>query len=59
MSRLCEEIDDRVTLFLDRRLVRDWLYVWLDATCVKVWESGRIVSAAAIIAVDVSSDGRR
>ena len=51
VSRLCEEIDERVHAFLDRPLEGDWPYVWLDATYVKVREAGRIVSAAAIIAV--------
>ena len=32
VSRLCEEIDDRVKAFLDRPLEGDWRYVWLDAT---------------------------
>ena len=32
VSRLCEEIDDRVKAFLDRPLEGDWPYVWLDAT---------------------------
>jgi putative transposase len=59
VSRLCEEIDERVNAFLDRPLEGDWPYVWLDATYVKVREAGRIVSVAAIIAVGVNSDGRR
>src|SRR5205823_9216785 len=33
--------------------------LWLDATYVKVRASGRIVSVAVIVAVAVSSDGRR
>jgi putative transposase len=59
VSRLCEEIDERVHAFLDRPLEGDWPYVWLDATYVKVREAGRIVSVAAIIAVGVNGDGRR
>ena len=35
VSRLCEEIDDKVKAFLDRPLEGDWPYVWLDATYVK------------------------
>ncbi len=49
VSRLCEEIDERLTAFLDRPLEGDWPYVWLDATYVKLREAGRIVSVAAII----------
>jgi len=59
VSRLCEEIDGKVTAFLNRPLEGDWPYLWLDATYVKVRENGRIVSVAVIVAVAVSSDGRR
>src|ERR1700750_3348306 len=59
VSRLCEEIDERVNTFLNRPLEGDWPYVWLDATYVKVREAGRIVSVAVIIAVGVNGDGRR
>jgi putative transposase len=59
VSRLCEEIDDRVKTFLDRPIEGDWPYLWIDATYVKVRENGRIVSVAVIIAVGVNSDGRR
>jgi transposase-like protein len=59
VSRLCEEIDDKVKAFLDRPLEGDWPYLWIDATYVKTRESGRIVSAAVIVAVGVNSDGRR
>src|ERR1700746_2699989 len=59
VSRLCEEIDERVKAFLDRPLEGDWPYVWLDATYVKVRRNHRIVSVAVIIAVGVNADGRR
>jgi len=59
VSRLCEEIDDKVKAFLDRPIERDWPYLWIDATYVKQREVGRIVSAAVIVAVGVNSDGRR
>src|SRR5512147_2737807 len=59
VSRLCEEIDDKVKAFLDRSLEGDWPYLWIDATYVKVRQSGRIVSVAVIIAVGVNADGRR
>jgi Transposase, Mutator family/Tetratricopeptide repeat len=48
-----------VKVFLSRPIEGDWPYLWIDATYVKVRESGRIVSAAVIIAVGVNSDGRR
>jgi len=59
VSRLCEEIDDKVKAFLSRPIEGDWPYLWIDATYVKVRQSGRIVSVAVIIAVGVNSDGRR
>jgi transposase-like protein len=37
----------------------EWPYLWLDATYLKVRDSGRIVSVAAIIAVAVATEGRR
>jgi transposase-like protein len=59
VSRLCEEIDEKVEAFLNRPREGDWPYLWIDATYVKVRQSGRIVSVAVIIAVGVNSDGRR
>ena len=59
VSRLCEELDERVHTFLDRPIEGDWPYLWIDATYVKVRQNGRIVSVAVIVAVGVNSDGRR
>src|SRR5215212_8540072 len=59
VSRLCKEIDERVSAFLERPLAGEWPYLWLDATYLKVREGGRIVSVAAIIAVAVDTEGRR
>jgi len=59
VSRLCGEIDERVSQFLNRPLEGDWPYLWIDATYVKVREAGRIVSVAVIIAVAVNTDGVR
>ena len=59
VSRLCEEIDERVQAFLNRPLEGDWPFLWLDATYVKLREGGRIVSMAVIVAVAVNTDGRR
>ena len=36
--------------FLKRPLTGEWPYLWLDASYLKVRESGRIVSVAGIIA---------
>src|SRR6202142_3963872 len=59
VSRLCEEIDERVKPFLGRPMEGDWPFVWLDATYLKVRRPCRIVSAAAVIAIVVNGDGRR
>ena len=48
VSRLCEEIDQRVKAFLDRPIEGDWPYLWIDATYVKVRQAGRIVSVAVM-----------
>src|SRR6201989_1424387 len=59
VSRLCEEIDDKLKPFLSRPIEGDWPYLWIDATYVKVRQNGRIVSVAVIVAVGVNRDGRR
>ena len=59
VSRLCSEIDERVTAFLERPLEGDWPYLWIDATYLKVRQNGRVVSVAVIVAVGVNTDGRR
>src|SRR5580658_5052230 len=59
VSRLCEEIDDRVKTFLDRPIEGDWPYLWIDATYVKARENGRVVPKAVIVAVGANTDGRR
>ena len=59
VSRLCEEIDERVRAFLDRPIEGDWPYLWIDATYVKVRSNGRVVPVAVIMAIGVNADGRR
>ena len=43
VSRLCEEIDERVDAFLTRPIEGEWPYLWIDATYLKVRQGGRIV----------------
>src|SRR3712207_5528058 len=57
VSRLCEEIDERVNAFLSRPLEGTWPYLWIDATYVKAREGGRIVSMATIVAVGGETAG--
>lgn len=59
VSRLCEEIDERVNAFLSWPIEGAWPYLWIDATYVKAREAGRIVSLAVIVAVGVNTDERR
>lgn len=59
VSRLCGELDEKVQAFLSRPIEGDWPYLWIDATYIKSREAGRIRSVAVIIAVGVSTDGRR
>src|SRR6202011_659584 len=59
VSKLCKDIDERVNAFLDRPIEGEWPYLWLDATSLKVRDGGRIISVAAIIAVAVTTEGRR
>ncbi len=33
VSRLCEEIDEKVQAFLARPIEGDWPYLWIDAIC--------------------------
>jgi transposase-like protein len=57
--KLCKDIDERVNAFLTHALADEWPYLWLDATYFKVRKGGRIVSVAAIVAVAVTTEGKR
>ena len=59
VSRLVEEIDEKVHAFLNRPIEGDWPYLWIDATYIKARDNGRVVSKAVIIAVGANTDGRR
>lgn len=59
ISQLCQELDERVQAFFTRPLTGEWIYVWLDATYVKVREGGRTIAKAVIIATGVDREGRR
>jgi putative transposase len=59
VSRLCEDIDERVQAFLSRPIEGHWPYLWIDATYLKSRQGGRVVSVAVIGAVGVTTDGRR
>jgi transposase-like protein len=59
VSKLCKDIHKRVNPFLDRPIDGDWPYLWFDAIYLEVRDGGRIVSVAAIIALAVTTEGRR
>jgi transposase-like protein len=43
-----------VKAFLARPIEGDWPYLWIDATCVKVRQQGRIVSVAVMVAFEAA-----
>ena len=57
VSKVCKDIDGWVNAFPDRPIRVKWSYLWLETTYLKVRDGGRIVSAAAIIAVRSSRLG--
>jgi transposase-like protein len=59
VSRLCKELDGRVQQFLERQLSGQYLFLWLDATYLKVRDNGHVVSKAVIVAVGVHEGGCR
>lgn len=59
VSRLCQELDEEVTRFRQRKLDGPYPYCWLDATFVKVRQDQRVVSMAVVIAIGVNADGQR
>ena len=59
VSRICQELDAEVERFRTRRLEGPYPYVWLDATFVKVRQSGKVVSMAVVIAIAVKASGER
>ena len=59
VSRLCEEIDERVHAFLERPLTGEWPYLWLDATYIRSRENGQVESQAVVVATAVNREGQR
>jgi transposase-like protein len=60
VSRICQDIDEDVTELRTRRLDGiPFVYLWLDATYLKVRENRRVVSKAVVIATAVRGDGHR
>ena len=59
VSRLCQELDDQVEQFRNRPLEGQWVYIWLDATYLKVREDARVRNMAMVVAVGVNNEGKR
>lgn len=60
VSRICQDLDEDVAEFRERRLDdTSYPYVFVDATYCKARAGRRVVSQAIVIAVGVASDGRR
>jgi putative transposase len=60
VSRICAELDAEVAAFRGRSLGETaYPYLWLDATYLKVRETGRVVSMAALVAIGVATSGER
>lgn len=59
VSRVCQELDEKVAAFRNRPIEGEFPYVWLDAKAVKVRENDRVVSMAAVVAVGVRNTGDR
>jgi putative transposase len=59
VSRICKDLDSEVEAFRGRPTCGEHPYLWLDASYHHVREDGRVVSMATVVAVGVSSDGRR
>lgn len=59
VSRICQDLDETVQVFRERRLEETYPYVWLDATFPKVREGGRVLGMALVIAIGVKETGER
>ena len=59
MFKLCKDIDEWVSEFLNLPLTGVWPYIGLNATYLKVRHGGRIVPVAAISALAANTEGRR
>ena len=59
VSEACAALDDAVRAFQTRRIESDCLFVMVDATYVKVREERRVASKALMIAIALTSAGRK
>ena len=59
VSRICAELDEEFEAFQQRPLDSGYVYLWLDATYVKVREPGRVCTKAVVVATAVTKEGER
>lgn len=59
VSRMASVLDAEVEDFRNRKLDREYPYIWLDAMYLKVRGGGRVVSRAVLVAFGVNDDGER
>lgn len=59
VSRLCMTLDEDVKAFRERKLDRNYPYLWLDAVYLKVRDGKHVVSKATLVAYGVSEFGER
>jgi putative transposase len=59
VSRLCQSLDDQVSVFRSRRLDAEYPSLWVDARYEHVREDGRVLTMAVVVAYGVRGDGVR
>jgi transposase-like protein len=59
VSNLCEELDGKVQIFLNRKLKERYPYLFIDALYEKIREDGSVGNQAAILAIGVNELGHR
>ena len=59
VSRICQQLDERVEVFRQRPLEGGYPYLWLDAKVERVREPGRVRQKALLVAYGVHETGRR
>jgi len=60
VSEMARSLDEHVEAFRSRDLSEHaFPYLWLDATCIKCRDGGRVVNVAVVIAIGVSMTGHR
>ena len=58
VTRMCSSLDESVADLQERDLTDVvYPYIWLDATCIKCRDAGRVQSTAPFTAIGAGSDG--